>query len=120
MIDQAFYTAIKGIIDPLNAYPVIAEDNAVPPFTVYQRISTIRDRDLSGETGRVEASYRVDVYHQDLEEAENLAQVIASGLIAYKGNGIRDISIEGEENASDLSGDPTLYRWILSVRVVYA
>lgn len=119
MIDEAFYTALKAQIGSLPAYPVLAAKNAVAPLVVYQRVSTVRDRAISGETGRAEATYRVDVYHEQLLAAETIANTIATGLLAYSDNTIRYISIGNEQDASDISGDPTLYRWMMDVRVVF-
>lgn len=120
MSDAAFYTALSAQIGSLKAYPVLAPKDAAIPLVVYHRVATSRDRDIAGETGRSEVSYRVDVYHKQVLAAESIAKDIASGLLTYSNDPIRYIAIENEQNASDISGDPTIYRWMLDVRVVFA
>lgn len=120
MIDEAFYTALSGLIGSQRAYPVLASKNAVAPFVVYQRVSTIRDRTVAGDSGRNEATYRVDIYNTDPTEAEALAETISNGLSSYSDGTIRYIYVENEHDASDLSGDPSLYRLIMEIRVTYS
>ncbi len=118
MIDEAFYIALKAQIGSLMAYPVLATENAVAPFVVYQRTGTIRDRSQAGDTGRIEAIYRIDVYHKQLLMAQGIAENIVTGLSQYSAAPIRFVVIEGEQDASDISGDPALYRWMIDARVV--
>ena len=119
MKDDKFYTALSDLIGSLQAYPVIAQKNAVAPFVVYQRVTTQRDRTQNGDSGRGEITYRIDIYHSHIGSAQELADTIASGLSSYSDDAIRYIYIENEEDASDLSGDPALYRWIMEARVIY-
>lgn len=119
MVDAAFYAALTAQIGSLKTYPVLATKNAVAPFLVYQRVSTTRERTMSGDAGRLVSIYRVDVYHQQLLQAATIAQAITTGLSGHSDETIRYMAIETEQDASDISGDPTLYRWIIEVRVVH-
>ena len=119
MSDQDLYQVIKTAVGSLKVYPILAAKNAVAPFLVYERTNTNRDRALSGETGRIEAGYRIDIYAPTLSAAQSLADDLATSFSSTSTSTIRFISIENEQNASDLSGDPALYRWIMEVSVSF-
>lgn len=114
-MDSAFYTALSAQTGTTKVYPVLAPDNANAPFVVYQRTGTRRDAAVDGLTGLAVVDYRIDVYATSLKAAQTIADNIAVGLNAYSASPINCIRIENEFDASDLSGDPKLFRVIVEV-----
>lgn len=112
-MDAVLYSAISAQTGPTKVYPVLAPDNAVAPFVVYQRTGTQRDLAVDGPTGLTVASYRIDVYATSLKAAQNIADDIVVGLSQYTTAPINYIRIDNEFDASDLSGDPKLFRMIV-------
>ncbi|WP_022682137.1 tail completion protein gp17 [Sphingobium bisphenolivorans] len=114
-MDASFYSALSAQTGTTKVYPVLAPETAVAPFVVYQRTGTQRDLAVDGPTGLAIASYRVDVYATSLKAAKNIADDVVTGLSQYATAPIIYIRIENEFDASDLSGDPKLFRMIVEV-----
>jgi len=114
-MDSAFYAALSAQTGTVKVYPVLAPDNAVAPFIIYQRTSTQRGVALDGLIGLTSASYRIDVYATSLKAAQQIADGVVTGLAAYGAAPINFIRIDNEFDASDLSGDPKLFRMIVEV-----
>ncbi|MCW2412933.1 MULTISPECIES: hypothetical protein [unclassified Sphingobium] len=120
MIDTDFYIALSSAIGALKAYPNIAAKNANAPFVVYQRVSTQRSTTLDGPDGLAVASYRVDIYAKSLLEAQQIAYTACVELVSYKSDSIHYITIINEQDGSDVSGSPDLYRIILDIDASYS
>lgn len=116
-MDASFYTALIAQTGTIKVYPVLAPESAIAPFIVYQRTGTQRDLAVDGTTGLVIASYRIDVYATSLKAAQNIANDIVTGLSQYEAAPINYIRIDNDHDASDLSGDPKLFRIIIEVDV---
>lgn len=114
-MDASFYATLNGLTGTIKVYPVLAPETAIAPFVVYQRTGTQRDLAVDGPTGLIIASYRVDVYATSLKAAQNIADDIVVGLSQYASASFNYIRIENEFDASDLSGDPKLFRMIVEV-----
>ncbi|MEV5030992.1 DUF3168 domain-containing protein [Sphingobium sp. LMC3-1-1.1] len=114
-MDSAFYSALSGLTGSTKVYPVLAPDTAVAPYIVYQRTSTQRGAAIDGLIGLVAASYRIDIYTTTLKAAQTLAETIVTGLAQHSAVPINYIGIDNEHDASDLSGDPKLFRMIVEV-----
>lgn len=114
-MDSAFYSTLSGLTGTTKVYPVIAPDTAVAPFVVYQRTSTTRGAALDGLIGLAAASYRIDIYATSLKTAQTLADDVVTGLSQHTAAPINFVRIDNEFDASDLSGDPKLFRVIVEV-----
>lgn len=119
-MDASFYSALSAQTGTTKVYPILAPDNAKAPFIVYQRTGTQRDLAVDGPTGLLIASYRVDVYATSLKSAQNIADAIIDGLSQYTTAPINYIRIDNEHDASDLSGDPKLFRMIVEADVHFS
>ncbi|KXU30653.1 hypothetical protein A0J57_20120 [Sphingobium sp. 22B] len=119
-MDVSFYAALTAQTGTIKVYPVLAPENATAPFIVYQRTGTQRDIAVDGTTGLVIASYRIDVYSTSLKAAQNIADDIVRGLSQHATAPINYIRIDNEFDASDLSGDPKLFRIIAEVDVHFS
>lgn len=114
-MNSAFYSALNALTGSVKVYPVLAPDDAIAPMVVYQRTGTQRGAAIDGLSGLVAASYRIDVYATSLKAAQSLADDLVTGLSQHKAAPINYISIDNEFDASDLSGDPKLFRMIVEV-----
>jgi|GEM_PF-4084625 len=119
-MDSTFYAALSAQTGTVKVYPVLAPDNAVAPFIIYQRTSTQRGVALDGLIGLASASYRIDVYATTLKAAQQIADHVVTGFDVYSTAPINFIRIENEFDASDLSGDPKLFRMIVEVTAHFA
>ena len=114
-MDASFCSALSGLTGTTKVYPVIAPSTAVAPFVVYQRTSTQRGAAFDGLVGLAAASYRIDIYATTLKAAQTLADDVVTGLSQHSAAPINFIGIDNEFDASDLSGDPKLFRMIVEV-----
>ena len=118
-MDASFYSAVIAQTGTVKVYPVLAPDDAVAPFAVYQRTGTQRGVALDGLIGLVSASYRIDIYAITLKVAQQIAEDVVTGLAQYGTTPISFIRIDNEFDASDISGDPKLFRMIIEVTAHY-
>ena len=119
MILQEIYTVLKSAVGTTKVYPVLAAKNAKAPFVVYQHISTDREMTLSSYVDIIDSHFRIDIYDHDFLNAANIAHTIISYLKSYKSETVRYFAIDNSHDGSDISGDDTLYRYILDIRAIH-
>lgn len=99
-------TALIGS-SPMRFWPLQLPDQWVSRAAVYRRVSTVRERDLSGETGRARVRLQIDCYaHRDqgheLSDAKALAAAIRAAVVDYQGAwgsvAIGTVAIENERD----------------------
>jgi len=68
-----------------RAWPVQASEDAVPPFLVYGRTGTVRERVLPDSIRAPVATFQVAVYAETYIGAKDLAAAVRRGLDNFQG-----------------------------------
>lgn len=132
-IERAVYQLLKDVPIPGDRiYALRAPQNSPAPFVVYQRTGGNRDRHMRGVSGLVEASFQIDVYHEQYHPCRLLANNIEQAIdgvnnvtVSYGGNSPQDtikiasISCENDTDLLDQTDEPFLYRVSSDYLIMY-
>lgn len=114
-------SAVSNLVST-RIYPLMAPQNVVAPFVVYQRISVVRYRGLSGPTRTAQPRIQIDSYAADWKGAHELAGAIRQALDGFKGDvpygdaspqetlRIKACSLQTDRDFLDETVQPVLYR----------
>lgn len=102
-----------------NVYPNVASADAPSPFAIYQLVSTNRETVLSGPTGGVVSTFRVNVYAQTFRELRTLVRDIRVLLNGYSDAEIQYCNLVNELDLSDLDKEEPLRRRMLEFRITH-
>lgn len=95
-------------------YPVIPQSPTYPLIR-YQRINTVRQRALDGNTGVTEATVQVDCMAESYSDAKTLADEVRVLLHGYTGAlstlTARLVTLDTENDFSERDGDRATY-WV--------
>lgn len=97
-------TAIEGAAN-LNAYPLVVPEGQEPPYVVYFRSQTARERTLDNYTGTPEASFPVSVYSDGYMQGKQIADSIREACHAFQG-AYEGTVIEECSLVSESDGEP--------------
>lgn len=93
------FTALAGD----RVYPVVAPQEPVKPFVVYEEISLLPDRTVDGMLDRTRARIRFSCYSGSYTEAKAIARQIRLAFKDYKGAmGGTNVTDSGFLNEADI------------------
>lgn len=81
-IEAALYSRLSAEVTPVSGriYPIIAPQNVVPPFLVYQRVSSRRPSAFCADTGVVQARFQITAYDDDYDGALSVRDNVRQAL----------------------------------------
>jgi len=88
-----------------RVFPVMAPENSLPPFVVYQRNGTVRERITTANACVPVATFAVWVHCETYLEGKDLADRIRLGLDNFKGDA-GSVIIEHAFLTDESDGDP--------------
>lgn len=67
------------------AYPVAAPGNAAPPYVLYSRNGTDRERNLDGSVGSPVGDFAIEIYSDGYLQGKGLADLVRAALNDFSG-----------------------------------
>jgi len=109
--DDAGVTAIVGT----RIYPeAIPQKDGTMPAIVYQRLISLRDRELAGTTDLINVRVRVDCWDTSYSGCKALADAVRLALnderVALGSFVVQDVFLDTEGDLSEFDGDDSDYR----------
>lgn len=97
-------SAIEDATD-VPAYPLDVPESIAPPFVVYSRTDTLRERQLDGVVGHPVGTFNVEIYADGFDAVKALADQVRTALHDFNGqwNGL---IIETTDLTSERDGSP--------------
>jgi len=97
-------SAIEDATDA-PAYPLDVPESVAPPFVVYARTDTLRERQLDGVVGHPVGTFNVEIYADGFDAVKALADQVRTALHDFNGqwNGL---IIETTDLTSERDGSP--------------
>lgn len=97
-------SAIEDATD-VPAYPLDVPESIAPPFVVYSRTDTIRERQLDGLVGHPVGTFQVDIYADGFDAVKDLADAVRQALHNFNGE-TGGLTIETTDLTSERDGSP--------------
>lgn len=112
---------INSLIDG-RIYFARLQSESTYPAIIYHRISTIRDRTVSGSNGRTIARFQFDCVAESGTETKQLAAAILARFDDYSGalgsTTVRNSVVDSERDDS-FDRDARTYRTIIDILITY-
>lgn len=102
--EQWLRAALESAV-PCKVWPVQASEEAVPPFLVYARTGTHRERSTYGAIESPVATFAVAIYDDSYLSGKDLAAEVRAGLDNFKGDAY-GVTIEHVFLTDESDGDP--------------
>ena len=85
----------------VDAYPMVCPEGTVPPFIIYSRSSTARERALDGTLGAPAGQFDVEIYCDSYSAGKDLAAILVGSLVDFEGvaNGVTILSTDITEES---------------------
>lgn len=88
-----------------SVYPLVVPEGAAPPYIVYGRASTERERTLGNYIGQPQGSFNVEVYADGYIQAKQIADAIRGACHGFQG--VADgVEIVEAQLADEADGSP--------------
>jgi hypothetical protein len=88
-----------------RVFPVMAPENSLPPFVIYQRNGTVRERVTVDRCRVPVATFSVWIHTETYLEGKRLADEIRLGLDNFKGEA-GGVTIQRAFLADEMDGEP--------------
>jgi hypothetical protein len=111
MIEAKLYARLKTVA--ANVYPLAAPKGYKSPAVIYQRVTTVPDRDLD-EDLHEEAwiDFQIDVYSPSHIEALTLAKTIRTCMKTWQDEDVHTVAYISFDDTIDNTTEVPLYRVI--------
>lgn len=78
---------LRGAIEDADvpAYPVTCDEGVLPPYCVYSRQGTERERDLGEPAGHPVGTFLLEIYADGYAQAKSLADAVRSQIQNFTG-----------------------------------
>ena len=98
---EAWIRATIEAESSVDAYPMVVPEGTVPPFIIYSRSSTARERALDGTLGAPAGQFDVDIYCDSYSAGKDLAALLVGSLVDFEGvaNGVTILSTDITEES---------------------
>jgi hypothetical protein len=90
------------------AYPLVAPETLAPPYVVFSRTGTARERNLDGSVGAPVGTFAVEVYADGYADCKALADLVRSAVNDFSGEA-EGSTIDDVELTEEADGDPVLF-----------
>lgn len=90
------------------AYPLVAPETLAPPYVVFSRAATARERRLGGSFGVPAGTFSVDIYSDGYADCKALADLVRSAVNDFSGTA-EGSTIDDVELTEEADGDPVLF-----------
>ena len=90
------------------AYPLQAPETLAPPFVLYSRTATERERDLEGSVGAPRGTFAVEVYADGYADGKALADLVRGAVNNFSGTE-DGATIEDVELNEEADSDPVFF-----------
>jgi Protein of unknown function (DUF3168) len=90
----------------VDAYPLAAPAAAAPPFVVYRRDSTTRERQLDTVVGTPAGAFSVEIYCDSYSGGKDLADQIRESIDNFSGS-VDGLTIESVSISEESDAEPT-------------
>ena len=105
MVEEWFRAALAAAAG-VKAWPLQAGEYQMPPFIVYERQSTERERHLAGPSGLALATFNVAIFSEAYADARRLARLVCDHTANFKaetpGVTILDAWLEDESDGETI------------------
>lgn len=121
VIEYGIHSLLNGLAGG-RVYAVVAPQNAVRPFIIFQRISSSRWRSIAQPLGMAQVIMQIDCYADDFYASRALADSVEDILDGYSGTvyygsdspqasvRVAGISLDTEGDILDQTTEPFLFR----------
>ena len=89
----------------VGAWPLFAPEGVRPPYAVYRRGSTVRERYLQGQAGQPQAEFEVELYADNYVAVKDMAEAVRMACDTFKGTA-GSLTIDDVRLADERDGDP--------------
>lgn len=89
----------------VDAFPLTVPEGTLPPFVVYSRTGTVRERDLEGSVGSPVGTFSVEIYADGYLDGKQLADAVRAQVNNFSGSA-GDVTIQWSNLAEEADGDP--------------
>lgn len=90
------------------AYPLQAPETLAPPFVLYSRTETQRERGLGGSLGSPRGAFAVEVYADGYADGKGLADLVREAVNNFSGTEA-GATIEAVELTDEADADPVFF-----------
>lgn len=87
------------------AFPLVVPEGTVPPFVVYARTATERERTLTDYVGDPQGTFNVEVYADGYVQAKQIADSVRAACHGFQGTA-EGVEIVEALLANESDGDP--------------
>jgi hypothetical protein len=89
----------------VDAFPLVVPEGTEPPFIVYSRTGTARERDLDGTVGSPVGTFQVEIYADGYLESKEIADLVRAQANNFSGSA-DGVTIQWSHLAEESDGDP--------------
>ena len=102
---EAWIRATIEAESSVDAYPMVVPEGTVPPFVIYSRSSTTRERAMDGTLGGPAGQFDVDIYCDSYSAGKDLAALVLDALIDFEGTA-NGVTIFSSDISDEADGQP--------------
>ena len=92
----------------IDAYPMAAPSAAVPPFIVFSRVSTTRERTLDDSGATVMATFSIEIFSDGYADGKDLAELCRIELQGFIGT-VDGLAVQATSLEDESDSDPTYF-----------
>lgn len=92
----------------IDAYPLTAPAAILPPFCIFSRTSTTRERQLTSVVGTPMGLFSVEIYSDGYSEGKDLADLIREALDEFSGEE-DGLTVQSVSLSEEADGTPVLF-----------
>ena len=92
----------------IDAYPMAAPSAAVPPFVVFSRVNTTRDRTMDDSGATAMATFAVEIYSDGYADGKDLAELCRVALQGFIGT-VDGLEVQATSIEDESDSEPTYF-----------
>lgn len=93
-IQTLLFSSLKGLVDN-KVYPMVAPQNTIPPYIVYQRVSSFDTQTMEGTESLDLARFQISIYSKKYPESIALMESVKTAL---SGKALKLMQLEDYES----------------------
>ena len=89
----------------IGTWPLFAPEGVAPPYAVYRRGATVRERYMDGQAGQPKADFEIEIYADGYIAVKELAEAIRIACDTFKGQA-GALTIDDVQLTDERDGEP--------------
>jgi len=89
----------------IDTWPLFAPEGVQPPYAIYRRGSTSRDKYLGGQAGQPLAEFEIEIYADTYHQVKTLAEAVRVATDTFKGQ-VGALTLDDVQLTDERDGDP--------------